>query len=239
MISYVYKLRNVWAAFISFSDLSVEVQDKMKTTVLLLLSLHLGLSNMIYRYNGIVQIRQVNGNNYELKLCSVTCPADTNPTDQNCDDEVAECKNSNQHTIESILTSHNKSCNMTMTLPTSSNSTTISSPTITPTLCTATSTTVVSTITTVAKVVTHHPADIYTMCANTYTTTVFISSSVAPTPPVNRNTAKIMQISQTVLGAMVGIFGVLLAIVSTGWVCTCWVMQKRRREMNINTTNIR
>ena len=173
---------------------------------------------MIYRHNGLVQLQHVKDNDYELKLCSVMCLADTNLTDQKCDDKVAVCDDCKKFIIEPILVHHNNSCNETMTVLTSSNST-ISNPAITPTLCIVTSTTVVSIITTVTKEVTH--------------------PSVAATPPVNRNTAKTLQISQTVLGAMVGIFGILLAIVSTGWVCTCWVMQKRRREMNTNATNIR
>ena len=45
---------------------------------------------------------------------------------------------------------------------------------------------------------------------------------------------------QDILIPLIAILSVLLAIVTVGWVCTCWAMHKnRRREMNINTTNIR
>ena len=162
----------------------------MKTTVLLLLLLllHLGLSSMMYRYNGIIKLKPDSDSHYQLQLCTsntVACPADTISIEQNCsDDEATMC-----HMCNENITSFFNSCNMTSlrTLPTSSSDLATNNPTASPTICTATTT----------------------------------------------------MISQAALGAMVGILAILLAIVSTGWVCTCWVMQKRRREMNINTTNIR
>jgi hypothetical protein len=45
---------------------------------------------------------------------------------------------------------------------------------------------------------------------------------------------------QYILIALIALLAALLAIVTAGWVCTCWAMRKsRRREMNISTTNIR
>lgn len=45
--------------------------------------------------------------------------------------------------------------------------------------------------------------------------------------------------TSSILIALLAFLVVLLAIVSTGWVCTCWAMKKRRQKMNINTGNIR
>ena len=46
--------------------------------------------------------------------------------------------------------------------------------------------------------------------------------------------------TQDILITLLALLAVLLVIVTAGWVCTCWAMHKsRKREMNINTTNIR
>lgn len=65
------------------------------------------------------------------------------------------------------------------------------------------------------------------------------SSNSAISSPTITPTSCTATVTQTALGAMVAILTALLAIVSTGWVCTCWAMKKRRRAMNINTTSIR
>ena len=46
-------------------------------------------------------------------------------------------------------------------------------------------------------------------------------------------------VTSYILIALLTLFAVLLAIVTAGWMCTCWAMKKRRREMSINTTTIR
>ena len=69
--------------------------------------------------------------------------------------------------------------------------------------------------------------------------TLSTSSNSAISSPITSPTSCTATVSQTALGAMVAILTVMLAIVSTGWVCTCWAMKKRRRAMNINKTNIR
>ena len=51
--------------------------------------------------------------------------------------------------------------------------------------------------------------------------------------PASRNTESIG------LGTPVGVLVVLLAIVTMGWMWTCWIMRKRARIITINTGDIR
>ena len=53
------------------------------------------------------------------------------------------------------------------------------------------------------------------------------------------NNSPSTKLTRDILIALLALLAVLLAIVTAGWVCTCWATKKRRREMNINTTNIR
>ena len=132
-------------------------------SLLLLISLQLGLSDrMTYTYNGIVQLSWMGQNQYELQFCSVTCLADTNAIDQNCNNQGPKLNmchtqgNNGHHNIDSIL---NNSCNKITTSSKSSNSA-MSSPTITPTL----SITVVSITTTVTAVVTYPANNMFHIC---------------------------------------------------------------------------
>ncbi len=67
-----------------------------------------------------------------------------------------------------------------------------------------------------------------------------INMSTTPTQDTNKSTI-LAKDTQIALIALLAILAVLLAIITAGWVCTCcWAMQKsRRREKNINSTNIR
>ena len=185
-------------------------------------------------------------NKYKLQLCSTDasiCQVDGQKDTiyKLCDDQTDfffnMCHAEDQQEKLSFLTS---AMNCSTITPTESILTSaMNCPTITPTECTTKYTTVVSNTMTAGELlsdsVVKSSTTIYTVCTNTYTTTV----SMAQTLHENRNTAKNLHFSQIALGAVVGILGVLLATVTTGWMCTCWAMKKRRREMNINTTNIR
>ena len=202
-------------------------QDKMWTTILLLalvpnqghgLSQDSNSSHKLYRYDGVAMILvQEHSNMYmhTLQLCSLdksTCEVGTTDEFQNCDDhyKFTMCKLRDNHTDFYFSMCHDPQGSQTLSSMLTSAT---NCPIITPTPATNM---------------------LYTMCTMTHTTTVSISSSV---PPIPSMTDKTMQIS--ILGAMVGILSVLLAIVTAGWVCTYWAMKKRRREININTTNIR
>ena len=55
---------------------------------------------------------------------------------------------------------------------------------------------------------------------------------------INSNPSTIS--TQDILIPLLAILAALLVVVTVGWVCTCCAMHKsRRREMNINSTNIR
>ena len=73
-----------------------------------------------------------------------------------------------------------------------------------------------------------------------------VSTCAAALPTTTTTTTEIQiicntdsPISQEILVALLVIFAVLLAIVTIGWVWTCWTMKKKRLRMKINTTNIR
>lgn len=223
--------------------------NKMKAGPVILLVaivLHKGLNSAIgdsckfYRYNGTVLITE-RPNTYSVKLCSLdinqsTCEVDTEAAD--CDDhQLNMCKlcdnpsGNNPSMCQIKLCRQSQGPPLLITNPAMNCS-------ITPTEST-TEYTITTTITAIQSSLVDTTSTLCRVCSNTHTTTVYISSSVAPTLSMNKNSTTTTQISQTVLGAMLGIFGILLAIVSTGWVCTCWAMKKRRQKKNINTGNIR
>ena len=159
---------------------------------------------------------------YKLQLCSIdtsTCQAET----INCQKDTI-CKLCDNQTDFFFNKSHDKQENLSSTLTSA-----MTCPTITPTECTTKYTRVVSSTTTAGILlpdsVVKSSTTIYTVCTNTYYTTTV---SMAQTLHENRNTAKNLHFSQIALGAVVGILGVLLATVTTGWMCTCWAMKKRR-----------
>ena len=190
----------------------------MKPLVLLLvLMIHLGVS---VEHSRVVKFKKMKGKEYTLQFCSLAM-SNQKPTCIDCNNQDSEditCQMYNQNDFFCVRGPGDM-------LP--------------PSLISATncSATIVSTTTTTAARASSmdYPPMIYTTCTMTYTTTI----SMAPTSSASKIPAANLHIGQAILGIVVGILGVLLAIVSTGWVCTCWIMQKRRRKMNINTTNIR
>ena len=76
-------------------------------------------------------------------------------------------------------------------------------------------------------------------CSKTeYATSPQDCSEFTSTSALSNNSPS-TKLTQDILIALLALLAVLLAIVTAGWVCTCWTMKKRRRAMNINTTNIR
>ena len=89
-----------------------------------------------------------------------------------------------------------------------------------------------------------------TMCMTTSSTLSNNNSSTKPMQDIDMSTQYIDMSTQDInmstvstqdiLIALLAILAALLVIVTIGWVCTCWAMHKsQKREMNINTTNIR
>ena len=184
----------------------------MKSLVLLLvLVIHLGISG---KPSKVVKLKDINGKEYTLQICSLATP-DRNATCAGCNNQDCEditCQMCNNQT-DFFCISHDDLGPRDILPPSL-------------TLATNCPATIVSSTTTTAS------SMVYTTCTMTYTTTV----SMAPTPSVSKIPATNLQ---AILGTVVSILGILLAIVSIGWMCTCWAMQKRRRKMNINATNIR
>ena len=69
-------------------------------------------------------------------------------------------------------------------------------------------------------------------------TTVPCSSLIAPTGDSEQLNQSVANQSQTLhaLGALLGLVMVVLAAVITGWICTCWIV-KKKRGINITSDN--
>ena len=77
-------------------------------------------------------------------------------------------------------------------------------------------------------------ASMFTPCGSLTTT----HSASVPTYAYTSTPASCSQdtISRTALGSMVGLLIVLLAVVTTGWVWTCWIMKKQGQMRIVNSS---
>ena len=194
-----------------------KVFNRMKTAVVLVnLLLGQGLSNMLaFRLKGIIKITNDVENKYILQLFS---------------SEIST------HQAVDGIGVYDKSKTMTCNISTH-NYETLSPPLNDSNFETSQSFTLECVDAPCGPFITTHTSSVPTKTilmsasnCSTDTTTPYTTPCTTTPASCSRDTT-----GQTVLGSMVGLLVVLLAVVTTGWVWTCWIM-KKQGQMKINSS---